>query len=1129
MHGQFRRRGSAQSDKYIRADLDAQTLQLLQDPAMVGSKEAIVQIVTHVLRGNFGQVADPTWRLPSFIRSFETYKYQEALAKVSITPLTCKWILDIEQVIRWAGYHQSTMLWLYGEPGAGKSSLACHLVRELEVPPENWARAGRSEVLYSFCHHQKNCTPSGVLSVLIHRLLSRVPELHPIFDRIAHQRMYEPSDIRQGLIPKSKHLAPFKLFLLLEELVDNIHTWRDKIFVVIDGVDALGEDEQKVLMDVFKNVGTLQRDSRVESGKAVLKVFFTSRPSQHASEAQSSYNTQYNNTEFPDRFQTVGTHDLQSHIDGDLEIFIERKMEHFRDIQRHTPEFLNDIEQSLAQSNSKTFLQVSFCFKQLAAADSSMLSASQILDQISEDLATFYRNIFRVLLDRHQQSPVQLPASISNLITLVTYSYESLTIDDLAIASECTGEDWNVDHLQSFTVQEVQIANKRLKATINGLASPILKMSHGSVEFFHPTIRDSILRAGLKPSLVPKASEAHRMLALSCMRVIVRNASVQLPLPANTNSIKQWREKLMKEPLLRYAMRFWEKHLLEAVPHDTPTSGIDVDILKSFKSLMNLWSRPSLEEYISFLLSHIGKVQVSSERQSRARALSPIEILSHLGFDPFLRRYLELPNIRDALNSMQVIGENALLLAARGNHKGHEACFQTLLKAFNITSLADDKFKEIMTDSTKTQQPEILEQVLRLRTVTADEFARALVAAFISGDRKILYELSKVRTMFTTVTNGFGWTPLHAIFAQSAEEEPWHMRRGYSYGAPEDKYRNVREVRHAVAVYLISHNVDINAKDKFGFTALHWACMNRAFCHVKTIDFLVERNANPIARSVTQLTPLHLAAYISDSATAVERLIELSRAYSKPDEDNIVCSFTIGKMTPLHWAVSRRQRGSDADPTANIVETLLRHGGDLHIPNERGLTPLEWGGSSWMRQDVFTRLEGVHAIEIRYAPPLETLWNTVQDGPGWDEWTGFDSSTQRHVTILVEKPSSANTTTMKRLSFSPQWSDNFALGELVLGFGSPKASHSLTTVLEKDRQRRIKDKLAVVLVHPVTEAPQHKPKGFGRGLLPESSRRTVKRQNIRASMNSLATQGHPTQHPLLALDHASFSSTSQNP
>lgn len=587
---------------------------------------------------------------------------------------------------------------------------------------------------------------------------------------------------------------------------------RKKIFIIIDGLDVLSRKDQEILMRLFGRA--FQRNPGAEKETA-LKVFFTSRPCPIVREKQSLYDTQYQG-----RFQAMDAEEFQTYIDRDLEFFITQKLKHFRVMQHHTTQVLDMIEQELKKSTSKTFLQVSFYFKQLDEEDSAMLPASVLLDRVSENLAGFYRNPFQALLD--QQSP--LPASTSMLLTLVAYSFKSLSIAGLAIASLCAGDDWN-DHLEArpFTKDEEQSAETSLRAVIRSLASPVLKISHkGIVKFFHPSIRDSILRPGLQHFLVVNATEAHQLLALSCVRIIVRNRDPAFQFQALKLSVQKSHQAFLERPLLRCAMQSWQKHLLEAIPSDTLTTEISAVILKTFNSLMNLWTQPSMEEYRTFMLSHIGKTQGSSGK--RKHRLSLIEILSDLGLDPFLRMYLEARTVSNALDSMQVAAENALLLAARGDHKGHEACFWTLLRAFNITSLEDDKFKTMISDSTKTQQPEILAEVLKLRTATTDQFVVALLAAFVSGDKDILDQLTKDRSIFTTVTNGFGMTPLHAIFAQTVKEDNFHH-----HSQSQDHYKSARRVRHAVAAYLLANSVEVDAVDNFGFTALHGACSNPAF------------------------------------------------------------------------------------------------------------------------------------------------------------------------------------------------------------------------------------------------------------------------------------------------------------
>ena len=363
--------------------------------------------------------------------------------------------------------------------------------------------------------------------------------------------------------------------------------------------------------------------------------------------------------------------------------------------------------------------------------------------------------------------------------------------------------------------------------------------SNSFVSFFHASISDFVIQdAENEDSIVESSEKAHLNMALICIRMIVEKSSITL--------VNSWErgylsnsQKISKSVFLSwYAMQFWHAHLKEAIPADTPVAKIDSRILLAVRDLVELWRSDTTIEYrkqmLRFLCAekHLG---------SMVQNLTPLEILSALGLDPFLRIFIGMLSKITPPGHMRSHAENALILACRS---GHEATFSTILVSFDIRSLEGSKFDTLLLDSTWGGNPRLLERIVRLRKTKLRELVSALVAAFMKGDPENLDILAN--DMSLKNTDHFGMTPIHGLFA-------------FATNGLEAAYIKTMSVCKAIVSYLIEHGVKIEAQDNCGFTALHWACCNQYFCDRSIIEFLVSVGANPSTPQV--LVALHRSTW----------------------------------------------------------------------------------------------------------------------------------------------------------------------------------------------------------------------------------------------------------------------------
>ncbi|KAK6136825.1 hypothetical protein DH2020_029420 [Rehmannia glutinosa] len=118
---------------------------------------------------------------------------------------------------------------------------------------------------------------------------------------------------------------------------------------------------------------------------------------------------------------------------------------------------------------------------------------------------------------------------------------------------------------------------------------------------------------------------------------------------------------------------------------------------------------------------------------------------------------------------------------------------------------------------------------------------------------------------------------------------------------------------------LLKHNLDINAPDKNGLTAIHKAILGR-----KQANFILLReSANPFVRDSDGATLMHYAVF-SASTQMIKILLLYNVDINLQDNDG---------WTALHLAVQSRR--------TDIVRLLLIKGADKSLENRNGFTALD--------------------------------------------------------------------------------------------------------------------------------------------------------------------------------------------
>ncbi|EPS26966.1 hypothetical protein PDE_01906 [Penicillium oxalicum 114-2] len=142
-----------------------------------------------------------------------------------------------------------------------------------------------------------------------------------------------------------------------------------------------------------------------------------------------------------------------------------------------------------------------------------------------------------------------------------------------------------------------------------------------------------------------------------------------------------------------------------------------------------------------------------------------------------------------------------------------------------------------------------------------------------------------------------------------------------------------------IARLILEHGANLEAVDRVGLTALHWAVREN---QVETTQFLLARGADFNQKGPDQLRPLDVAV-MNDQVQMVDVLLQNSTSNIND------CNWSSGR-TALITAVTNSK--------IELVNLLLSKGADPQACDDNGLTPIDWAKSTG-KDDVLSILQNL--------------------------------------------------------------------------------------------------------------------------------------------------------------------------
>jgi ankyrin repeat protein len=182
---------------------------------------------------------------------------------------TCEWIWDRPEYLSYRESTKSSILYVQGKAGSGKSVLAKHVWKRLSKRLADSSRNNNCALLYYCCDKRTRPdeTASSILRALIHQFISQRPSLFGVV--VARSELMQSYSFLQGVTTWSFDAlwSIFKAVVVSSQL--------QTIHCVIDGLD----ESEKESTEVFLSLLTEFLDQ--DTNGVTVKLFLTSRIEGH--------------------------------------------------------------------------------------------------------------------------------------------------------------------------------------------------------------------------------------------------------------------------------------------------------------------------------------------------------------------------------------------------------------------------------------------------------------------------------------------------------------------------------------------------------------------------------------------------------------------------------------------------------------------------------------------------------------------------------------------------------------------------------------------------------------------------------------------------------------------------------
>lgn len=433
---------------------------------------------------------------------------------------TCEWILTTPQLVNWLNSPRnssiettSRILWIQGNPGQGKTTLAMYITEALT---KSFSADASRSLGYFFCDtsYANRANANAILRGLLWQFYTSNPELIPAYARQRYGQL------------KEKLFRDFDSLWTLFLETARANSTR-QLFCIIDALDECGDESRDDLLD------QLEQTFETSDGPPNIHFLLLSRPYVHIRDLLG-------------QFKSLDLASLPQ-IKEDVQQYIEYELEKLAKKKRYSTALKEKVKTVLVEKAEDTFLWVGMTCRELQSVLS--MDVLKFLSRLPISLEVLYSRILTSLISPDAPGA----ADTKKILSLVSTSLRPLTLLELSEACYFDMENDHETRLQSmrdridkcFLLVDITTERRRSFDSQDDL-NKSTQLNHERVVLLHSTVKEFLLTSsGLFNS---SEQEIHTAAARRCIVELISHYG------------RHKSRSCSHRHFVRYASTYWHQH-----------------------------------------------------------------------------------------------------------------------------------------------------------------------------------------------------------------------------------------------------------------------------------------------------------------------------------------------------------------------------------------------------------------------------------------------------------------------------------------------------------------------------------------------------------------------------------------